>query len=450
MDVVEVVLSWGTTVLAVEQVRAGRGLALGEQGDLVLPAEIVGAERVEIVRYDEDTATVLVPERAHLCVDGRDVFEKSVELARGQLAELAVGPFVVKIARVRAERRIPGAGIGDLKRTGAGFIAGSALFHAAVFTAIAFFAPSLGATEEDPFDADRLALLQRMLDASAQRERESPPADATAPSGGDVNAGQPAAGAEGAAGRPDTNKSGRWAAKGDARPENATLARERALTELAEAQTFAAIGVLSSAFASDPNAPVVPWGTTLNGSDDVSKIGLLYGGSIDDGHGTGGLGLNGLEQGGGGVSNAIGMNGLNGLGHTGTCTGDGPCDGIGTGRSRLPSGHASRFKGPRYSTPTVNGRLAAEVIQRIVRLNDGRYRNCYETALRTNPSLEGRVTVKFMIDRTGAVAIAADGGSDIPDEGVRRCVVSSFLTLSFPAPENGAVSVVYPIVFNPE
>ena len=107
MDVVEVVLSWGTTVLAVEQVRAGRGLALGEQGDLVLPVEIVGAERVEIVRYDEDTATVLVPERAHLRVDGRDVLEKSVELARGQLAELAVGPFVVKLARVRAERRIP-------------------------------------------------------------------------------------------------------------------------------------------------------------------------------------------------------------------------------------------------------------------------------------------------------------------------------------------------------
>jgi hypothetical protein len=55
-----------------------------------------------------------------------------------------------------------------------------------------------------------------------------------------------------------------------------------------------------------------------------------------------------------------------------------------------------------------------------------------------------------VIDRTGAVAVAADGGSDIPDEGVRRCVVSSFLSLSFPAPENGSVTVVYPIVFSPE
>jgi hypothetical protein len=98
----------------------------------------------------------------------------------------------------------------------------------------------------------------------------------------------------------------------------------------------------------------------------------------------------------------------------------------------------------------VNGRLPAEVIQRVVRQNDGRYRFCYSSALRANPNLQGRVTVRFLIDRTGAVAVAADGGSDIPDEGVRRCVVSSFLALSFPAPESGAVSVVYPIAFSPE
>ncbi len=323
------------------------------------------------------------------------------------------------------------------------------MFHAAAFIAVAFFAPSLGATEEDPYDSDRLALMQRMLDASAQRELAHPPrrCAAAATGGGDVNAGKAAQGAEGAAGRPDTTRSGRWAAKGTARPEDATLAKAH---ELLEAQTFGAIGVLSAALAMDPNAPVTPWGTVLNGSDDVSKIGSLFGGTIDDARGAGGLGFSGLEQGGGGVSNAIGLDGFGGLGHTGTCTGGGPCSGIGVGRDRPSGGHVSRFKGPRYSTPTVNGRLAAEVIQRVVRLNDGRYRACYESALRTDPSLTGRVTVKFMIDRSGAVAVAADGGSDIPDEGVRSCVVRSFLSLSFPAPENGAVSVIYPIVFNPE
>ncbi len=146
----------------------------------------------------------------------------------------------------------------------------------------------------------------------------------------------------------------------------------------------------------------------------------------------------------------MGMNGIGALGHTGSCAGPGPCDGIGVGRGRPGGGHTPHFKGPRYATPTTNGRLPAEVIQRIVRLNDGRYRLCYEKALRGDPGLQGRVTVRFMIDRHGAVAFAADGGSDIPDEGVRECVIKSFTSLSFPEPDSGTVTVVYPIVFNPE
>jgi len=58
--------------------------------------------------------------------------------------------------------------------------------------------------------------------------------------------------------------------------------------------------------------------------------------------------------------------------------------------------------------------------------------------------------VKFVIGRDGSVAMAADGGSDIPDAGVTQCVVSAFQTLSFPAPDNGLVTVTYPITFNPQ
>jgi hypothetical protein len=58
--------------------------------------------------------------------------------------------------------------------------------------------------------------------------------------------------------------------------------------------------------------------------------------------------------------------------------------------------------------------------------------------------------VKFVIDRGGAVALATDGGSDIPDDAVRRCVITAFSNLSFPAPESGMLTVAYPIVFSPE
>jgi hypothetical protein len=98
---------------------------------------------------------------------------------------------------------------------------------------------------------------------------------------------------------------------------------------------------------------------------------------------------------------------------------------------------------------TVNGRLPSEVIQRIVRQNYGRFRLCYENGLRGNPSLQGRVSVRFVIGRDGSVSNVGNSGSDLPDQSVVQCVVRSYYGLSFPEPENGIVTVVYPIVFTP-
>jgi len=103
----------------------------------------------------------------------------------------------------------------------------------------------------------------------------------------------------------------------------------------------------------------------------------------------------------------------------------------------------------RQGATSVNGRLPPEVIQRIVHQKFDRFLGCYKEGLKSNPSLQGRVQVKFVIDREGNVSVAADGGSDIPDQGVTQCVVRLFGTLRFPQPEGGIVTVVYPLMFNP-
>ena len=97
----------------------------------------------------------------------------------------------------------------------------------------------------------------------------------------------------------------------------------------------------------------------------------------------------------------------------------------------------------------INGHLPGEVIQRIVRQNFGRFTQCYQEGLRTNPSLTGRVSVKFAIDRTGSVMTSMDAGSDMPDANVISCVVRNFQNLSFPQPDGGIVTVSYPIMFTP-
>jgi hypothetical protein len=84
-----------------------------------------------------------------------------------------------------------------------------------------------------------------------------------------------------------------------------------------------------------------------------------------------------------------------------------------------------------------------------VRQQFGRFRLCYENGLRADPKLRGRMSVRFVIDRAGAVASSKDEGSDLPNKAVVGCVVRSFLNLSLPAPEGGTVTVLYPMVFEP-
>jgi hypothetical protein len=57
--------------------------------------------------------------------------------------------------------------------------------------------------------------------------------------------------------------------------------------------------------------------------------------------------------------------------------------------------------------------------------------------------------VRFVIGRDGAVSNVRNGDSDLPDAAVVRCVVQAYYGLSFPEPEGGIVTVVYPIMFSP-
>jgi hypothetical protein len=216
---------------------------------------------------------------------------------------------------------------------------------------------------------------------------------------------------------------------------------------IAEATTFGTIGILSQM-----NSRAVPqalWGADVpNGPDTVDAWGEMFGEKIGESGGAGGLGLIGLGEGGGGRGEGIA------LGNIGTC---GTNCGMGTGESgfgrgvgRAGGGHdAKKVPTMRPGITTVSGRLPSEVIQRVVRQNYGRFRQCYEAGLRANPNLTGRVTARFVIGRDGAVTNVSNGGGDLPDSGVTSCVISAFYGLSFPSPDNGIVTVTYPIMLVP-
>jgi hypothetical protein len=99
---------------------------------------------------------------------------------------------------------------------------------------------------------------------------------------------------------------------------------------------------------------------------------------------------------------------------------------------------------------SVSGSLPNDTIVRIIHLNRARFRSCYATGVRRNPSLAGRVAVRFVIRRSGAVdKVAIDPSSTLIDAELDSCLVDAFALLSFPQPEGGEVGVLYPMVFTP-
>jgi hypothetical protein len=234
-----------------------------------------------------------------------------------------------------------------------------------------------------------------------------------------------------------------YAVKGPKENPDAHIGRQAALDE---AGSFGIIPILSG----DPHAPTAPWGRDESlGNDPLSARSTIWGHDIGESPGMGGLGLSGVGEGGcsgRSCGEGIGLGSIGTLNH-GSGLGDG--DGFGKGHGHLGRPHHAHPPTVRVSNPVVSGRIAPEVIQRIVRQNFGRFRLCYENGLRGNPNLAGRVGVRFVIGRDGAVSNVGNGGSDLPDASVVSCVARAFYGLSFPQPENGIVTVTYPIVFTP-
>lgn len=109
----------------------------------------------------------------------------------------------------------------------------------------------------------------------------------------------------------------------------------------------------------------------------------------------------------------------------------------------------TRGKSARASAIQADGRLWPEA-QRVVRQNSGRIRFCYEKALRTNPALRGNVVVKLVVDASGAVTTALDGGSDIADQAVVSCVLQCFKRMRFSEPrERSGATFVHSLRFDP-
>jgi hypothetical protein len=451
---IEVTVLWGTNVLHVSHLSPPRAFTVGHGDgapvDFIVPVELAPFSQSELVAVRDGVPYVVAPAGAELRVAkgapsiGADDAHgnRTAMLADGVVADVSFGALSFRIASVTAGKRLPRQIGGDTRGLGSSFVATFAAV-ATLLGSLAYYTPALGSTLDEGLDKERLQAMLAILQANAEREETVKPSDGAAQStDGGGTPGTAAKGQEGKMGRPDKpSVQKKFAIQGDG---EVVLSREQLI---AQAKDFGTIGLLNTL-----NSRAVPqalWGAAVpNGPDAQDAWGEMFGEDIGESGGVGGLGLHGLERGGGGYGEQIG---IGGIGTCGTNCGSGPGkSGFGRGVGGTGGGHKTGVPRVRYAGPvTVSGRIPPEVIQRVVRQNYGRFRSCYEMGLRTNPNLTGRVTARFVIGRDGAVTNASNGGGDLPDSAVTSCVVSAFYGLSFPAPEGGIVTVSYPIMLVP-
>ena len=98
-----------------------------------------------------------------------------------------------------------------------------------------------------------------------------------------------------------------------------------------------------------------------------------------------------------------------------------------------------------------SGAFDAALVQQQIKLRLKSITRCYESELRKNPSLSGKVTVTFTIQQRGNVTDAKATENTTGSPAVADCVTRTISRFRFnPGPEGGSVTFRYPFVFQPQ
>jgi len=101
----------------------------------------------------------------------------------------------------------------------------------------------------------------------------------------------------------------------------------------------------------------------------------------------------------------------------------------------------------RSEAPAVDGELDPALVSKEVRARIGAVKACYERALKRNPSLSGKVKVRWTITAAGTVSGVDIADDSMGDSEVSSCIKQLVARWRFPAPAGGSVEVEFPFVF---
>ncbi len=98
--------------------------------------------------------------------------------------------------------------------------------------------------------------------------------------------------------------------------------------------------------------------------------------------------------------------------------------------------------------PEVDGELSEAQIASVMRRNLKALRSCYESALKRDRTLKGKITIRFEILENGRTS-NIEFDDKMGSSQVVSCIRTRAKSWRFPRPDGGSVFVAYPIVFTP-
>lgn len=84
-----------------------------------------------------------------------------------------------------------------------------------------------------------------------------------------------------------------------------------------------------------------------------------------------------------------------------------------------------------------------------LRLRGGSAKSCYNKALLSNPTLQGKLTVAVRVSPSGTACSASVASDSLGDAAVSSCILQKFRSGSYPKPKGGCVDVQVPLNFVP-
>ncbi len=343
---VEILISWGTTVLLVQHLAPPRAFDVGEGRDDgrpcdgFLPERVLGARRAPLLEVDRAGRVrfVLLGAATGTLTLGGAPLSAAAARERHAGAAHAEIPGAVRVplpAHARVDVEIAGVRIqvgadvaaGErarrslVNRKSLALHAASAALHLGLLGALARWAPPL-VDPSSGMSADRIALVQRYLASADERElrashEEEGERSADAKEGG---RGTRAKGEEGSMGNPPPPGTAMGNLWGVAGPSDRPAPHGTPQEALRDAAEFGMIGLLHHGAGGQPSAPATTWGHP----------------SAPAGAGGSGLPLDGLGDAAGG---GLGLGAIGTIGHgAGAGTGQGFGSGHGRAGAAAPPG----------------------------------------------------------------------------------------------------------------